>query len=1092
MTESSPAEPPASIPTDDPVDDLTPPSVGAESVSTDQNSTDQNSTDQTSTDPNSTEPETDAPAIVAVCITDDVGGDFDTCLESLVAQNYPNLSILVIDAGHPEPIVDRVAAIAPDAYLHRLQGTPGFAAAANQALTLVQDATFLLFCRDDVELHERTVTAMAEEMFRSNAGIVTPKLVEWDDPRRLVSVGMGADQFGVKVDLVEPREFDQEQHDGVRDVFVAPAGVQLIRRDLFTTLGGFDPSMGSENEDLDFCWRAHVAGARIVVSPGTAVRRRTPESDTHPSRHLLRNRLRSLLVTGSRWTLARALPVALLLLVAEAIVMLFSGKRRRAVSVLGIVPATLSDLSDIRERRAKLEAVRQIPDQEVRALQVGGSARLSEYFRHRFGAGQDRLAGLVGSVRDNLGGDELTAQRVAALGGLLLMLLGLFGSRGLISEGVAPIGQIPVLPGAGDLLGEWWNGWRSAGTGQEAAAPLAFLVLGLLRVLFFWGTGVLDTLLVVGPLIAGAIGAWKLATPLGSPRAAIAAATAYACNPVPLAIIGAGRWPTLVVWGAAPFIVASALRLQGAKPFVSAHPLSVRLLRFGLLVAAVATFAPMVIALALVVLAALALASIVIARPGGLRPLALGAPVAVLVPAALHLPFSWHVITGGSWEWLFGPASANASFDSMADLLRFAPGLEGPGVLIVGLLVLAFGSLIIAKGVRFDAAARGLTLAVVAWVLAWAARRGFSNLDLPAADGLLCLAAVGLALAVGAGVRSLEAHGASTRRSRRLVMQSIAGLGMTLIVLLGFQSTFDGRWNLGSQSHIGFAQLLLDNEPDPVRTLWIGAAEVLPVDGQNSAGGIHFGISEGRDLDIINRFAPASTELDAQVGDRLDLVVAGQTDQLGRLVAAYGIDLVIVVPTLAPPPYGGPSYPAGNGIESVLQRQLDLQRVNGTLGLRVYRNTASSGPVLVANDVPARAVGAQLATEVSGNERLGLSYDRTGEWAAALPSPASGELAPAVDGYILIDGDGWEPSNDATTIVSSTDHFVQVRAAAGEQASISFVTSTLSRFVLLLQLVAITGGFIFAQPDRERVGSTIGRSNDAQGPELPSDDEVSA
>lgn len=1007
----------------------------------------------------------DVPAIVAVCITDDPVGDVDACLESLVAQNYPNLSILVIDAGHPEQIADRVAAIAPDAYLHRMQGTPGFAAAANQALTLVKDATFLLFCRDNVVLEERTVTAMAEEMFRSNAGIVTPKLVEWDDPRRLISVGMGADQFGVKVDLVEPREFDQEQHDGVRDVFVAPAGVQLIRRDLFTTLEGFDPAMGSVNEDLDFSWRAHVAGARIVVSPSTSVRQRAAEPETHPSKLLLRNRLRSLLVTSSRWTLVRNLPVALVLLVVESIVLLFAGKRGRAASVLGIVPSTLSNLGEIRDRRAKLEAVRQIPDNEVRALQVGGSARLSEYLRGRFGAGQDRLAGLVGSVRDNLSGEDLTAQRVAALGGLLLGLLGLFGSRGLITDGVVSIGRIPVLPGADDLLGEWWSGWRSAGTGQEASAPLAFFVLGVLRVLFFWGTGVLDTLLVVGPLIAGAVGAWRLATPLGSPRAAIASAAVYACNPVPLSLIGAGRWPTLVVWGAAPFIVASALRLQAADPFLSPHPLSIRLVRFGLLVAAVATFAPMVVPLVLVVLIGLAIGAVLIARPAGVRSLLLGALVAVVVPIALHLPFSWQAMRGGSWTWLFGAGSANNSFDSMADLVRFAPGLDGPGILIVGTLLVAFGSLIVAKGVRFDAAARGLTLAVVAWALAWSARRGFAPVDLPAADALLCLAAVGVALAAGAGVRSIEIDAGRSARSRRLLAQGAAGVGMTLVVLLGFQSTLDGRWTLGSQSHIGFAELLLESEPDPVRALWIGAPEVLPIDGTTSSDGVHFAISEGREIDIINRYAPMASELDAQIGDRLDLVVNGQTDQLGRLVAAYGIDLVIVVPTLAPPPYGGPSYPAGNGIESLLPRQLDLQRVNGTLGLRVYRNTASSGPVVIADVLPAEDVAEQLAAEISGRERLPLSYDRTGLWIGVEDAESA---AGAVEGFVLINGDGWEAANDATTVVSSTDRFVQVRANGSELAAISFVTSTLSRFVLVLQLLAMLIGVVVAQPDRER------------------------
>jgi hypothetical protein len=1002
----------------------------------------------------------DAPAVVAVCITSDADDDFEAALQSLVDQDYPNLSILVIDAGNDDPVAERVAAVAPSAFLHRLQGAPGFGAAANQALTLVKDAAFLLFCTDRVQLESRTVTALAEEMFRSNAGIVTPKFVEWDDPRRLVSVGVGSDHYGVKVDLVEPREFDQEQHDGVRDVFVAPVGVQLIRRDLFSTLQGFDPSMGSENEDLDLCWRAHVAGARIVVNPSTSVRVRPPGDETSPSRQLLKNRLRTLLVTSSRWTLARLLPVALLLIVGEAVGLLFSGKRARAAAALGVIPATLSELSAIRSRRASLDAVRQISDAEVRALQVRGSARVSDLARSRFGAGQDRLAGLVGSVRDNLGGDELTAQRVAALGALLLGLLGLFGSRSLISSGIVPINAIPQLPGAGTLLGEWWSSWRSTGTGSEQAAPLLFLILGLSRLLFFWGPGLLDTLLVLGPLIAGAIGAWRLARPIGSARAGIGAALAYALNPLPLAIIGGGRWPVLVVWGATPFLVASALRLQQAAPFENSLPLSVRLIRFGLIVAAIAVVAPMIVVLALLVLGALAAASVLIARPVGLRALAAGVPVAVLVPAALHFPWSAEVVGDGSWRWLIGPAFANSTFDSMADLIRFAPGLSGPGWLVLGTVVIAAGSLAIARGVRFDTAASGMTLAAVAWVLAWAARRDYLGVDLPGVDALLCLSAVGVALAVGAAVRSVEID--LERRSRTLQVgaRAVIGGGFVLLVLLGFQSALDGRWNLPEQSHIGFAELLLEAEPEPVRTLWIGAPTVLPIDGSDSVGGVHFGVTEGTEIDILNRYAPAMNEIDAEIGDRLDLVVAGQTDRVGRLLAAYGIDLVIVVPTLAPPPYVGPRHDPANGIESVLARQLDLQRVSGTLGLRVYRNTVSTGAARAATDAPPPIdVADQLVVDTSSLDRGNLRYERTGTWAGFDP--------PTTDAYVLIDGDGWVAGDDQTSIVAFDDHYLQLRSVDGRSPVAAFESATTNRLLLVFQLLLIGAGLVLSFPDRE-------------------------
>ena len=119
-----------------------------------------------------------------------------------------------------------------------------------------------------------------------------PKLVSWDDPDRLLHVGMAVDKGGAVVDRVEPGEVDHGQHDAVRDVFLAPGGCTLVRADLFAELGGFDPDVFVMGEDLDLCWRAQIAGARVLVAPQARVRhlellasgrRRLP--DCGPGRH---------------------------------------------------------------------------------------------------------------------------------------------------------------------------------------------------------------------------------------------------------------------------------------------------------------------------------------------------------------------------------------------------------------------------------------------------------------------------------------------------------------------------------------------------------------------------------------------------------------------------------------------------------------------------------------------------------------------------------------------------------------------------------------------------------------------------------------
>ena len=53
---------------------------------------------------------------------------------------------------------------------------------------------------------------------------------------------MSIDHYGVPFSGIEPGEVDQEQHDGVRDVFYVSHAAMLVRADLFHELGGFDPA----------------------------------------------------------------------------------------------------------------------------------------------------------------------------------------------------------------------------------------------------------------------------------------------------------------------------------------------------------------------------------------------------------------------------------------------------------------------------------------------------------------------------------------------------------------------------------------------------------------------------------------------------------------------------------------------------------------------------------------------------------------------------------------------------------------------------------------------------------------------------------
>ena len=217
------------------------------------------------------EPEPEAPAtyplVTVGLVAHNPGAWFDDVLRSLVAQDYPSLEVVVIDAASEPPVADAVHRIIPEATVVPLIANQGFAKNANMILDHSSLGPYVLICHDDVALAPDCIRRLIEEATRSNAGVVGPKLLDWNDPNRILHVGLGADKTGLVSDLAEPGEYDQEQHDAVRDVFAVPGAVTLLRTDLFRALNGFDEGITVHGEDLDLCWRAHVLGARVLVNP---------------------------------------------------------------------------------------------------------------------------------------------------------------------------------------------------------------------------------------------------------------------------------------------------------------------------------------------------------------------------------------------------------------------------------------------------------------------------------------------------------------------------------------------------------------------------------------------------------------------------------------------------------------------------------------------------------------------------------------------------------------------------------------------------------------------------------------------------------
>ena len=891
------------------------------------------------------EPRAATPSVTAVVVTHDPGAWFEETLDSIVTQEYPRLDLVVVDGTGGGGLDERVRAVAPNATLIDAADTDGFAAAANTVLETDIESAFLLVCHDDVALASDAVSVLVTEALRSNAGVAGPKLVEWDQPDVLQHVGLVVDQFAVAADVIEPAERDQEQYDRVRDVFAVPSACVLVRASLFASIGGFDPGITRRGDDVDLCWRAQLAGARVLVVPDARVRHRndligrTGVDDIRRTR--ARHQLRTVLVTGGRMRLLGTIPLLLLLSLAEITIAAFTARFGQVRDIVSAWTWNLARIDEVRRRRAGLRPKIAISPGEIRAGQASGSVRINAFVR-----------GQIGRRNRAFGGDFITAMRTgttqfAVLAWALVLGLILFGSRSLIGGGVPAVGDFVAFPeSSGKLIDTWWSSWRNRDLGSVGSTPTGFGLLGILAIVLGGSMGVVRTLWVLGPVFVGLIGAWRVLSVTGSRRAQIATLVAYAALPLPWAAIAGASWSTLGVYATAPWVLRALLEAQASAPFRStegpvrgssphrSQPVSPSVWRASSTLSLPSSpfswrraWWP-------------ARSSRSIRRAWrGLSP-----QRSVLRSwALLTLPLSIELLSSGlPWHPFADGRTGDASTEPLTDLLRFAIGPDSAALFTWAFAIPMTVPLLVGRAWRFELAVRLWFVALVAWALALIAVHGVLPFGVPEPGVLVAPAAIAVAALCGVCVSAIEHDLRREGLGWRQVFVPVVVGAAVIAALPGIGGIADGRWGLGRGGYENVLPLADPALDGSYRVLWVGHPDHLPAQGSPFVADMAWVATIDGLPDITERTIPADRGAHEQVELVLDAILDGDTSRAGRLLGGLGVRYVVAVERLAPAPFSDldDARPLPAALVETLDTQLDLRRLAGVnSALRIYENT---------------------------------------------------------------------------------------------------------------------------------------------------------
>lgn len=228
--------------------------------------------------------------LVSVLITTfNSAATLPACLESLRAQNYPRLELIIVDNASTDTTLRALGAAPENASLIVNPKNLGFAAAQNQAIQSAR-GDWLLSLNPDVVLDPTFISRLVAAGQRDpNIGVVCGKLLRWQPEapnpktnildsagiyftRNLRHLDRGAD---------EP---DRGQYERMEYVFGATGAAALYRRAMAedVAIDGefFDRDFFAYREDADLAWRAQILGWRCLYVPGAVAwhqRRVTPE-----------------------------------------------------------------------------------------------------------------------------------------------------------------------------------------------------------------------------------------------------------------------------------------------------------------------------------------------------------------------------------------------------------------------------------------------------------------------------------------------------------------------------------------------------------------------------------------------------------------------------------------------------------------------------------------------------------------------------------------------------------------------------------------------------------------------------------------------
>ena len=238
------------------------------------------------------------------------------CLGSLLASDYPNLRVIVVDNGSVDGSVEYLKAEFPTVGLICSPVNLGYTGGNNLGIrrALEEGTAYVLLLNNDTVVDRECVSHLVR-VAESNPryGALNPKMYYFDPPNRLWYAGGAFSLWRGVSEIWGRKAVDEGQYDTLREVTFANGCALLIRTPVLQEVGLLDEALFSVAEDADLSIRIRRAGYQLAYVPQAQLWHREGFSSLSTLKGQGQAYRYYLYIRNSLWVLAKhARPIQLL------------------------------------------------------------------------------------------------------------------------------------------------------------------------------------------------------------------------------------------------------------------------------------------------------------------------------------------------------------------------------------------------------------------------------------------------------------------------------------------------------------------------------------------------------------------------------------------------------------------------------------------------------------------------------------------------------------------------------------------------------------------------------------------------------------